>query len=341
MEAEALILLLLLRRGKKSLSRRVGDSVKSEMLFGSVVSATLNGRKLATEASIERTREQLRSIGVTSRISSDAIREAAAERARIAAERAAHGTTNRWLTSRLDDAAVFVLAKEAERIAVSEAVDAFAFARDEYVGQLPADVSDSLVKVWQSVGDKRTCPICDMLDGETVPVKEQFSRGDPPVHSHCRCSYYIDAAGAGQARAPVVAPPTASRPVARPPVKPTVKPATKPTAKPPKAAKPVVAAVDKKGTLDIRGKTVFELSGTTPDTLRKESLSYLRGGGIAREKAPITFEIFPDVKGPRLTDGRHRITVAREQGLTEVDAILRVIGPRGGVKSTRKIKVKI
>lgn len=188
---EATLLLLLLRRGRKAIRRRADDAVRAELLFGGIVDSILTGRIRATEASIERTREQLRSLDVRSRISTDAIRDAARERSVLAAERAAHGTTNRWITSLLDQSE-FSLDREAARIATSEAVDAYAFARDEYVRKLPADVSEAMVKIWQSAGDKRTCPVCDSLDGETVPVKKPFSRGEPPVHASCRCSYYLD-----------------------------------------------------------------------------------------------------------------------------------------------------
>jgi SPP1 gp7 family putative phage head morphogenesis protein len=54
-------------------------------------------------------------------------------------------------------------------------------------GQISVDAK----KEWSAaVGDQRTCPICEDLDGEQVPIDGDFSLGidGPPAHPSCRCS---------------------------------------------------------------------------------------------------------------------------------------------------------
>lgn len=42
-----------------------------------------------------------------------------------------------------------------------------------------------------------------------------------------------------------------------------------------------------------------------------------------------------------LTDGRHRLTAAREAGARRILADVTVAGPRGGVKATRRMLIKV
>lgn len=46
-----------------------------------------------------------------------------------------------------------------------------------------------LVRVWDAVNDKRTCPTCAGLDGTIVMLGEAFPSGANPgsVHGRCRC----------------------------------------------------------------------------------------------------------------------------------------------------------
>lgn len=72
--------------------------------------------------------------------------------------------------------------------------------------------------------------------------------------------------------------------------------------------------------------------------MRADSLVHLRQGGRVSPAAPITFTKYPH--GTRLTDGRHRITVARERGESHVSGVLRTMGPRGGV-TTQPLQIQI
>jgi hypothetical protein len=45
-----------------------------------------------------------------------------------------------------------------------------------------------VVRVWDAILDRRTCPECAAHDGEMTPVGMPFSSGDePPLHPMCRC----------------------------------------------------------------------------------------------------------------------------------------------------------
>tara|TARA_B100001123_G_scaffold418658_1_gene522927 strand:+ start:2486 stop:3226 length:741 start_codon:yes stop_codon:yes gene_type:complete len=43
-------------------------------------------------------------------------------------------------------------------------------------------------RLWDATLDRRTCPICDEMHGETVPLGDSFPAGTPGyVHPNCRC----------------------------------------------------------------------------------------------------------------------------------------------------------
>ncbi|MBO8173497.1 MAG: minor capsid protein [Bacillaceae bacterium] len=45
-------------------------------------------------------------------------------------------------------------------------------------------------KQWLTAFDDRTCPECESMNGEVVPLNKPFSSGDmtPPLHPNCRCT---------------------------------------------------------------------------------------------------------------------------------------------------------
>jgi SPP1 gp7 family putative phage head morphogenesis protein len=69
------------------------------------------------------------------------------------------------------------------------ALEAFDQAQEEGL------LTGSATKTWIATPDELTCPICEPLDGETVPLDEEFSSGDdsPPAHPNCRCSIAANA----------------------------------------------------------------------------------------------------------------------------------------------------
>ena len=74
--------------------------------------------------------------------------------------------------------------------------------------------------------------------------------------------------------------------------------------------------------------------------MRPASLEFLRSGGAASSALPVTVMVYPDGRA-RINDGRHRITVAREQGVRKLNATVKVMGPRGGVRATYQGPIKI
>ncbi len=74
--------------------------------------------------------------------------------------------------------------------------------------------------------------------------------------------------------------------------------------------------------------------------LRAESFAHLRAGGATHPGAPVTVKVSQSGKA-HVVDGRHRITVAREQGHTHINARVIGEGDRGGVrwKHTGNIKI--
>lgn len=74
--------------------------------------------------------------------------------------------------------------------------------------------------------------------------------------------------------------------------------------------------------------------------LRDESLAYLRAGKQAASSMPVLITCYPD--GTRaISDGRHRILIAREQGLTSIHGRIVGMGPRGGIQWSYTGKVRI
>ena len=88
------------------------------------------------------------------------------------------------LQSLIDDLAPLFGRSRAEMIASTEITRAYHTA-NEIAWRESGVVGE---KIWETVGDERTCPICGALHGETAPLGQPF-RGsyDPPAHPRCRC----------------------------------------------------------------------------------------------------------------------------------------------------------
>ncbi len=84
----------------------------------------------------------------------------------------------------------------------------------------------------------------------------------------------------------------------------------------------------------------------------REAFAKAKAAGISPTKVATTGN-YPGGKFPpiridvehtgkmHLHDGRHRYTSAREAGATQVRAVVRVYGPRGGIRSERPMIVKL
>jgi hypothetical protein len=87
--------------------------------------------------------------------------------------------------------------------------------------------------------------------------------------------------------------------------------------------------------VSIKGQAIEGLFNSQPGTMRPESLTFLRSGGKDSAAMPVTLTRYAGDSRILGTDGRHRITVARERGETKIQGVLREIGKRGGVKKRR------
>lgn len=73
-----------------------------------------------------------------------------------------------------------------ELVAATEGADAYNGERARL-----ADGAGSIVrilKVWDAVLDRRTCPTCSSLDGTIVALGEPFAI-EQPAHPRCRCTF--------------------------------------------------------------------------------------------------------------------------------------------------------
>lgn len=182
------MLLLMRRRSQKALRLRVATFIKSERLFEAIRSSVVEGRELAIEASLQRTREQLTSIGYQQRVT---VGRSFIGDSEIAARAEAHAVTSRWLESQVPDGRQFL--PNLERRAAWEADQAFNQARREAIDRLPHRVKANLWLRWDTAGDRRVCPRCDRMDGQFARATEGFNPG-APLHGGCRCTETILAA---------------------------------------------------------------------------------------------------------------------------------------------------
>jgi hypothetical protein len=65
--------------------------------------------------------------------------------------------------------------------------------------------------------------------------------------------------------------------------------------------------------------------------LRDESFAYLRGGGKASRRHPVTLAVDVETGKRSIVDGRHRILEARREGAPWIQGVIEGRGPRGGL----------
>jgi len=183
LEVEALLLLLLRRRAKKALAGKATATRKAALLFAAVEVTVIQGRHRAGDLALARTEAQVQAaLGTDAQLH---LSRRLAEQDILAAQSEAHAVTGRWLEGQLPDGRAFN--PEWERRASWEADQAFNQARRDALDNLPKEMLAQLWLRWDTVGDTRVCPQCEMRDGDIVPASEGF---DPPapLHGNCRCT---------------------------------------------------------------------------------------------------------------------------------------------------------
>jgi SPP1 gp7 family putative phage head morphogenesis protein len=105
-----------------------------------------------------------------------------------------NGLTPEQVNAKTEKYADELLTLRAETIARSEIMDALNTGQDEAWKQAQEEglLSENATKVWITTPDELLCPICEPLDGQTVPIGDEFPDGDPPAHPNCRCTIGIE-----------------------------------------------------------------------------------------------------------------------------------------------------
>jgi SPP1 gp7 family putative phage head morphogenesis protein len=88
-----------------------------------------------------------------------------------------------------------LLKERAERIARTEIMDALNAGQQAAWEQAQAEglLSANATKEWIVTPDDLLCPECEPMEGQRVPLDEEFPDGDPPLHPSCRCTMGIGA----------------------------------------------------------------------------------------------------------------------------------------------------
>ncbi|MHC4648755.1 MAG: phage minor head protein [Planctomycetota bacterium] len=193
LEAEAALLLLLLRRTRRASRAGTAEDVEGR-LRRTLFDVYLSGRFLSASAAFDRTAREFELLqpglsGRLRRLGAPTVYDVSR------ANRAAGGYVKHW-GRKLD---IFTadgarnpigLAHKSqvwrlELGAATEAADSFNAERERL---LPLAPRDAYLKVWDAVLDKRTCPVCERSHGIAVPLDEPFPAGRPgSVHPRCRC----------------------------------------------------------------------------------------------------------------------------------------------------------
>lgn len=100
------------------------------------------------------------------------------------------GMTNADLRAMLDKTFGPV---RAEMIGTTEVTRAYSQGTNIYQSML-RDAGIDMVRVWDTSGDDRVCPICGPLDGRPEAVWAQQFPGGPPAHMKCRCGTHLEVA---------------------------------------------------------------------------------------------------------------------------------------------------
>jgi len=84
------------------------------------------------------------------------------------------------------------LSNRAKMIAVTELNRGYIEAQEISIKSAVKDglMSGNIAKVWETAEDELVCDVCGPMDGESVPLSEDFDieGGKPPAHPWCRCT---------------------------------------------------------------------------------------------------------------------------------------------------------
>jgi GNAT superfamily N-acetyltransferase len=196
-EATALLFLLGRRNAATSQGLRVGASLESiaGRVGDSVSSGIVSVRGLSRSVGLGRLSEEVGELAP--RIERVALSRELARDLRRAAEYS-KSYAQQWLKkangsgARNTSAAVAAANSGArsalDRTAITESSEAFSSGRTLAAKRLPL----GLLKVWDAILDRGTCPICSNADGTIVGIRERFPLGVPgEVHPNCRCSFSV------------------------------------------------------------------------------------------------------------------------------------------------------
>lgn len=105
---------------------------------------------------------------------------------RILAQGIAEGRNPRQVARTMRESITSLTRRRAETIARTEIINAHAEGQLDAFSRLGVDEL-GVVAEWSTAGDRRVCPACESMEGETFSIEE--ARGLIPLHPNCRCTW--------------------------------------------------------------------------------------------------------------------------------------------------------
>lgn len=104
-----------------------------------------------------------------------------------------NGLTLEKVNEKTDEYADELLSARGETIARTEIMEALNDGQEASWLQAQDDglLSANATKEWIVTNDDLLCPECEPMNGQTVPLGDEFPEGDPPLHPRCRCTIAI------------------------------------------------------------------------------------------------------------------------------------------------------
>lgn len=185
-EAEA-ALLLLMNRSTKTTPKRQTASQRSKDVMDRAEQVGKIGWGMAVAASFETTSQQaFAAVGAEPEFGVDDVAGDLDDIASATIAQGAHAIAAAELAGEIDGQSDNTAAKAAT-VASVLAVTAFTRTRDAFVARLPKGKREELWVRRDTAGDRRVCPACDRMDGDTAPASVGLSP-KAPLHPNCRCT---------------------------------------------------------------------------------------------------------------------------------------------------------